>query len=78
MVDRRIVLEHVSGKLAGCYSICGLVSAAPKPLPEYNPEVDMQDHVGPVCLVAVKRSYVLYREIITPNLAAKEFDRRQV
>jgi len=64
MVDRRIVLEHVSGKLAGCHSICGLERDAPTPLPLYNPEVDMQDHVGAVRLVEVKQRYVLYREIM--------------
>jgi len=75
--DKRVVLEHTSGKLKGVHSICGLAKDAPQPLPEFNAEVEMQDHVGPVCLVAVKRSYVLYREI-APKQGQKEFDRRQV
>jgi hypothetical protein len=64
--DKRIVLEHTTGKFKGIHSICGLRSDAPDPLPEFTPDVDMHDHTGPVSLVEVKRTYVLYREIYKP------------
>lgn len=68
----RIVLEHMHGPMKGIHSICGLKSAAASPLPEIVDSVDMVDNPrmrtpGPASLVAVKRSYVLYRQIYTPN-----------
>lgn len=65
--NKRIVLEHTTGMLAGCHSIQGLQRDAPDPLPEILPSVKMIDHEGPASLVAVKRSYVLYREIYAPS-----------
>jgi hypothetical protein len=74
----RIVLEHTSGILKGIHSICGLAKDAPSPLPEFNPEVDMRDHTAPVSLVVVKRSYVLYREVTTPEMQnGKSFNKGQ-
>jgi hypothetical protein len=67
MDDKRIVLEHRAGRLKGVHSIVGLQSEAPNPLPEFVPEVDLQDHTAPTCLVGVKRSYVLYREVVEPE-----------
>jgi hypothetical protein len=63
----RVVLEHITGRLKGIHSIVGLVSDAPSPLPEFVESVEMQDHSAPTSLVAVKRSYVLYREIYKPE-----------
>lgn len=71
--DLRIVLEHTTGRMKGIHSICGrqseLKGAA---LPEIVDAVHMIDSPemrtpGPVSLVAVKRSYVLYRQIYTPS-----------
>lgn len=66
--NKRIVLENRRGVMAGIFQICCLESDAPKPLPTYNPEVTMRDHVAPACLVAVYDRYVLYREVIEPQL----------
>lgn len=66
--EKRIVFEHTSGRFKGIHSICGLRKDAPTPLPEYNEAVDMHDHVGPVCLVASKPRYYLYREVFTPEM----------
>ena len=74
--NKRIVLEHTTGIMKGIHSICGLRKDAPTPLPEFNPEVEMRDHIGAVSLVAQKRSYVLYREVYGPP-AQKSFDKRQ-
>lgn len=74
--DKRIVLEHTSGLMNGLHSILGLESEAPSPLQEFVPDVDMKDHHAPCSLVAVKRSYVLYRELMLPE-QTKAFDRSQ-
>lgn len=77
-VDKRIVLQHISGRLAGIHSIQGLESNAPHPLQEYVEEAWMMDHHAPACLVGVKRSYVLYRELIIPeNSQQKHFHEEQ-
>lgn len=65
--NKRIVLEHTTGPLTGLCRITGLEADAPDPLPTFVAEVDMLSHFGPAGLVAVKRSYVLYREVITPE-----------
>lgn len=81
--DLRIVLEHTEGRMKGIHSICGRKSTAISPLPEILDAVDMVDAPsmrtpGPVCLVAVKRSYVLYRQITTPEMQnGKSFNRSQ-
>ena len=75
--DKRIVIEHTSGRLAGLHSIAGLESELTG-LPEFVEDVDMQDHTASASLVAVKRSHVLYRELIEPvNSNQKHFDRGQ-
>jgi hypothetical protein len=77
-MDKRIVLENTNGVMAGVFQIMGLESDAPKPLPEFVPEVEMRDHIGPASLIGVKRSHVLYREIFTPEMQnGKEFNRSQ-
>ena len=75
----RIVLEHTRGKMAGIHSICGLKWDGPAP--EFLDAVELIDNPrmrepGPVCLVAAKRSYLLYRQIRTPE-DTKQFDARQ-
>lgn len=76
--NRRIVLEHRSGVMKGIFNITGLESDAPRPLPDYNPEVMMRDHVAPVCLVAVRPRFVLYREVVTPEMQnGKTFNEAQ-
>lgn len=64
---KKIVLQHVTGPLAGFYQITGQRSDAPTPLPEFVPRVSIGDHHVPVSLVASKRSYFLYREVIRPT-----------
>lgn len=58
--------------MKGIHSICGLKSNAVQPLPEILDAVEMIDspgmrEPGPVCLVAAKRRYMLYRQISTPE-----------
>ena len=60
--------------MVGIHSICGLESHVPRPLPELVDTVEMIDapsmrEPGPASLVAVKRSYILYRQIVTPDAA---------
>jgi len=79
--DARIVLEHTHGPMNGIHSICGLKSAAIQPLPEFLDTVDLIDAPsmrtpGPVSLVAVKRRFVLYRQISTPE-QTKTFNKSQ-
>lgn len=73
----KIVLQHTTGKLSGMYRIMGDQSSAPDPYPEFLPDVDMLTHHAPVSLVAVKRLYVLYREIMQPE-QTKIFNPHQV
>jgi len=81
--DYRIVLEHTVGPMAGVHSICGLKSTAVQPLPEFLDAAEMIDAPsmrtpGPVSLVTVKRSYVLYRQVVTPEMQnGKTFNRSQ-
>ena len=64
----KVVLQHTTGPMAGMCRIMGTVNDAPDPLPAFLPEVDMLSHHAPVSLVGVKRSYVLYREVIDPEM----------
>lgn len=71
--NKRIVLQHTQGPMAGVFSICGLRSAAVHPLPELLDATEMIDSPrmrtpGPVCLVAEKPRYTLYRQITTPEM----------
>lgn len=86
--DKRIVLEHTTGHMQGVHSICGLKSTAISPLPEILDTVDMVDAPsmrtpGPASMVAVKRKYVLYRQIYAPQkmqgrvVPGAPFDRSQ-
>lgn len=86
--DKRVVLEHTNGPMAGIHSICGLKSQATMPLPEIIDATQMIDAPsmrmpGPVSLVAVKRKYVLYRQIYAPSTMVGRvvpnapFDKRQ-
>lgn len=68
----RIVLEHTKGHMAGIHSICGLKEKVEGPLPEIVDTTEMIDSPrmrtpGPASLVAVKRSFTLYREIYMPS-----------
>jgi hypothetical protein len=87
--DKRIVLEQTRGRLAGIFTICGRESHIKGPLPEIDLAENMLDspsmrEPGPVSLVAVKRRYVLYRQIYTPTQMqgraqqGAPFDGRQV
>jgi len=54
--------------MVGIHSICGLESHITVPLPELVDTVEMIDtpsmrEPGPASLVAVKRSYILYRQL---------------
>lgn len=76
--------------MAGLHSICGRVEEMEgKALPEICDTTHLIDSPrmrtpGPASLVAVKRSYVLYREIYTPTEMVGRaqpdapFDARQV
>lgn len=86
--DLRIVLEHTTGRMKGIHSICGLKSLSISPLPEILDSVDMIDspsmrEPGPVSMVAVKKRYVLYRQIFAPTkmvgrvVPNAPFDKRQ-
>ena len=64
----RVVLEHTLGHMKGIHSICGLTWDGPAPT--LLDAVELIDNPrmrepGPVCLVAAKRSYLLYRQIQT-------------
>ncbi len=68
----RLVLEHTKGHMAGVHSICGVIEEKDKPLAEIYDTTVLIDSPrmrtpGPASLVAVKRSYTLYREIYTPT-----------
>jgi hypothetical protein len=65
--NRRVVLEHVRGRLKGILQICGLRSEVEGPMEDYHADVDLGDHRGPASLIGVKRSYWLYREIYKPE-----------
>ena len=75
----RVVLEHTRGKMKGVHSICGLKWDGPAL--EFLDAVELIDNPrmrepGPVCLVACKRSFLLYRQIRTPE-QTKEFHEAQ-
>lgn len=76
---KRIVLEHVYGRLAGLQQILGTedqLLRGPEgtaPLPTFIPDANFGDHVGPINLIAAKRSYHLYREVITLPTETKTF-----
>lgn len=82
--DKRIVLQQTRGRMAGIFTICGRESHIPgNKLPEFELAENMLDmpsmrEPGPVCLVAVKPRYVLYRQIFTPKLQnGKTFNEAQ-
>lgn len=74
----RIVLEHTTGPKAGIHEIIGLLAdvnpehpeMAVGDLPSYSDKLQAS-------LVAVKRSYVLYRGIIQPQIPVKTFNPAQ-
>ena len=68
----RIVLEHTKGHMKGIHSICGRADEVEGALPELVDTTVLIDSPrmrtpGPASLIAVKRSYVLYREIFMPD-----------
>lgn len=63
----KVVVQHTTGPLTGMFRIMGDQKDAPDPYPGFLPEVHMVTHVAPVGLVGVRRSYVLYREVIDPK-----------
>lgn len=85
--DMRVVLEHTTGYMKGIHSIVG-VKEEGQELPEILDATALIDNPrmrtpGPVSLVAVKRSYVLYRQIYAPTqmqgraMPGAPFDERQ-
>lgn len=61
--DKRVVVQHTKGRLAGLWRILGAVSELKgKPLPTYTENVDFITHKGSCSLVQIKGRYVLYRE----------------
>lgn len=64
--DKRIVLAHKTGIMAGVFSICGRRSEIQGELALYNPEVNMRDHKAPAALVEHRKRYVLYVEVVEP------------
>jgi hypothetical protein len=68
----RVVLEHTQGARAGLLTILGTTEAikagmAVSELPSFIDGINFGDHTNGASLVAVKRSYVLYRELMTPD-----------
>ena len=68
----RIVLEHTRGTWSGMRQILGTVdqvkaSLQVDELPSYIANLNFGDRVNGASLVAVKRSYILYRELIAPT-----------
>lgn len=83
--DKRIVLQQTRGRMAGIFTICGRESHIPgNKLPEFELAENMLDspsmrEPGPVSLIAVKPRYVLYRQIVTPDMQnGKTFNEAQV
>ncbi len=78
----RVVLEHTKhGPWAGICQILGTVDQVRKDmgvgeLPAYIPDINFGDRVNGASLVACKRSYVLYRELIVPT-GLKSFNPEQ-
>ena len=77
----RVVLEHTQGLWSGIHQILGTVEQVKTgmgvgELPAYIPDIQFGDRVNGASLVACKRSYVLYREVITPD-GLKSFNPEQ-
>lgn len=67
----RVVLEHTQGSWAGILQILGTVEQVKESmqvaeLPSYIADINFGDRTNGASLVTMKRSYVLYREIIAP------------
>ena len=67
----RVVLEHTQGRWSGIHQILGTVDQVKADmsvaeLPGYIPDINFGDRVNGASLVACKRSYVLYCELIVP------------
>lgn len=73
--DKRIVVQHTQGPLAGLWRIMGrtsdLKAGKPGPLPHFVEPVDFLDHQGACSLVRSKPRYVLYRELMPPALQSR-------
>lgn len=69
--DKRVVLRIGRGRRKDLHQIMGLESEAraknAAALPEFVGPIQIDDHVGLASLVAVKRSYVLFRETFSPD-----------
>ena len=77
----RVVLEHTQGRWSGIHQILGTVDQVKAgmgvaELPTYIPDIQFGDRVNGASLVACKRSYVLYRELIIPD-GLKSFNPKQ-
>lgn len=74
----RIVLEHTTGPRAGLHEIIGRLDDVDpnKPDMTVGDLPTLSEHLG-ASLVAVKRSYVLYRGLIEPTIANKNFNPSQ-
>lgn len=77
----RVVLEHTKGTWAGLHQILGTVDQVKAgmgvgELPAYIPDINFGDRINGASLVACKRSYVLYRELIVPE-GLKSFNPEQ-
>ncbi len=61
-MDKRIVMRHVNGPLAGLAQIQGVLPLQP------NYPAILTDPAGSAALVRVFDHYVLYREIVAESL----------
>lgn len=73
-----IVLEHTTGPKAGIFEIIGRLDDIDPSKPDMavGDLPTLSEHLG-ASLVAVKRTYVLYRGLIMPEVANKHFNPSQ-
>ena len=68
----RVVIEHTQGTRAGLHQILGTVDQVKADmqvaeLPGFIADISFGDRINSASLVGINRSYVLYRELITPE-----------
>lgn len=64
-MEKRVVLEHTTGRFAHLWRIVGIVNQAEEQaLPSQVEHIDLIDHFGTCVLALVQKNYVLYREHI--------------
>jgi hypothetical protein len=76
--NKRIVFEYTTGHLTGLRQIVGTTEELPA-LPPLVSDVVFREHKTLMSLVAVKRTYILYREpIVPPSGRFNEFHPHQI